>query len=262
MKTPIAIVFGVCVAIGLVICCATEEHTFGNCQTFETRSRRTMAWSSSRFPDLRREDGWMFICSTHPFLGILDRGRCSGYGEANAFRSALVSATGNAELDCRPPVDESRVRSTLSKLAMAPDDYGSRYYYPFSENPDGWYHSLFVERTSLSRQPDGTNYLTCLVENHSETNQTIASVEVFGEPAGASYSWTKSGETEWIPLPTPFEVPSNGEFPGTFLRIRIPIVEPLDRPVFSVSAALRLANGKCIGIPVPRRLQSEEVEFP
>ena len=98
MKTTIAIILGVCVAIGLVLCCATEEHTFGNCQTFETRSRKTMAWNSSDFPDLPRKDGWMRICVTHPFLGILDRGRCSGYGEANAFRSALVSATGNAEL--------------------------------------------------------------------------------------------------------------------------------------------------------------------
>lgn len=262
MKPTIAIILGVCAAIGLVICCATEEHTFGNCQTFETRSRRTMAWSSSDFPDLRRKDGWMLICVTHPFLGILDRGRCSGYREANAFRSALVSATGNAELDCHPPVDEARVRSTLSQLAMAPVDYGSRYYSSFSENPDGWYHSLFVERTSLSRQPDGTQFLTCLVENHSETNQTIASVEVSGEPAVASYSWTKSGETEWTPLSTPFEVPSNGEFPGTFLRIRIPIVKTLDQPASSMSTALRLANGKRIEIPIPQPLTSQDNTTP
>ena len=258
MKTTIAIILGVCVAIGLVLCCATEEHTFGNCQTFETRSRKTMAWNASDFPDLPRKDGWMRICVTHPFLGILDRGRCSGYGEANAFRSALVSATGNAELDCRPPVDESRVRSTLSKLAMNPDEYGSRYYGSFADSPDAWYHSLFVERTSLSRQPDGTVFLTCLAENHSETNQVVTSVEVCGEPADASYSWSKSGETDWIPLSMPFEVPSNGEFPGTFLRIRIPVVKPSDQPddqpERSLSATLCLANGKRIDIPIPRPL--------
>lgn len=210
----------------LFACAGTKRFHYVNCKTYETRTKTFFPWTRRRSADseIRRNNGWLAYHVSHPYFGIVDRFGCCGYFDGNDFLSHSRYVPIAASLS-KPPVDEARALRTLSELAMDHDNYGARYFDPFVEDLTGWYGSLFVLNRLGSSEPagDGGFLPVWTVENHSGTNQTIRSISSESENLHADCALLRAGPEEWMPMSFPFDVPSDGEFPGVFMKIRVRI---------------------------------------
>lgn len=250
MKLKTALVL----AAGVFCACSVERIHFLNCMTFERKSTLQFRWLRRRDPETSRERGWMVVNVSHPLFGLMDKfGGCCGYFEGTAFgnsvRLATLDATGR-----RPAVDTNRVLRTFSVLAMDAENYGVNYWLDFSDDIRLWYHSLFVcgSNVSATNAPDGTEFLDLVVENHSGEPQTIDSIKLDGVPVAACHDWGRRGPVPALPVSFPFAVPADGEFPGVFLRLRIPLAGIQPRADGRSKLIIRVSGKKDVVLETPR----------